>query len=120
MTDWLSTILILLPIAGALVVWLVPLPRYWVGSLATLVSLIEIGFWITARAALRLRRRRRSSSTSSTRGSASLGVSYHVGQFGFSLWLVGLTVVVRRRRAAATPGGPAASGRARTSGCCSS
>jgi len=40
MTHWLTTILIFLPVAGALVVWLVPLPRQWVGSLAALVSLV--------------------------------------------------------------------------------
>ena len=32
MTSWLTTILILLPMAGALVIWLVPMPRHWVGS----------------------------------------------------------------------------------------
>ena len=48
MTNWLSTILICLPLAGALAIWLLPLPSVWVGSLATLVSLVEVGFWITA------------------------------------------------------------------------
>ena len=56
MTEWLSTILIFLPMAAAVVVWLVPMPRLWVGSLATLVSLVEVGFWISRRRALRLRR----------------------------------------------------------------
>ena len=37
--------------------------------------------------------RRASSSSSARRGSSDLGVSYHVGVYGFSLWLVGLTVV---------------------------
>src|SRR3954465_7248363 len=93
MNDWLTTILIFLPVAGALVVALLPLPRYWVGSLASLISLVEIGFWITA-------------ATKFDFGSGGLqfaqqvswpsdrNVSYHVGQYAFSLWLVGVTTVV--------------------------
>ena len=72
--------------------WL-PLSRYWAGSLATLVSLVEVGFWILSvnrfhfgRSTLQLEQRRSWFS--------DLGVSYHVGQFGFSLWLVGLTTIV--------------------------
>ena len=38
--------------------------------------------------------RRGCSSSSRRRGSATCNVSYHVGMYGFSLWLVGLTVVV--------------------------
>jgi NADH-quinone oxidoreductase subunit M len=92
MTSWLSTILIFLPIAGALAVWLLPMPREWVASLATLVSLIEVGIWIVAverfhfgSGALQLGQRHS--------WFRDLGVSYHVGQFGFSLWLVGLTAI---------------------------
>ena len=70
MNDWLTTILIVLPIAGALVVALAPLPAYWLGSLAALISLVEVGFWITA-AASSTSARRRCSSPSSTRGSAT-------------------------------------------------
>jgi NADH-quinone oxidoreductase subunit M len=93
MNDWLTTILIFLPVAGALVVAVLPLPRYWAGSVAALVSLIEIGFWITA-------------ATEFDFGSADLqfaqqvswlsdlNVSYHVGQYAFSLWLVGVTTIV--------------------------
>jgi NADH-quinone oxidoreductase subunit M len=91
-TGWLTTILIALPVAGAVAVWLLPLPRYWVGSLATLVSLVEVGFWILAvkrfdfdRPGLQLAQQHT--------WFRDLGVSWHVGQFGFSLWLVGLTVV---------------------------
>jgi hypothetical protein len=36
MDDWLTTILIVLPLAGALLVWLVPLPGPMAGSLALL------------------------------------------------------------------------------------
>ena len=48
MDSWLTTILIVLPMAGALLVAVAPLSAYWIGSLATLISLVEIGFWITA------------------------------------------------------------------------
>jgi NADH-quinone oxidoreductase subunit M len=92
MTHWLTTILILFPIGGALVVWLAPMPRAWVASLATLVSLAEIAFWIEAlekfdfgSGALQLGQQRS--------WFRDLHSSYHVGLFGFSLWLVGLTVV---------------------------
>jgi NADH-quinone oxidoreductase subunit M len=93
MTDWLTTILIFLPVAGALVVAALPLPRYWVGSLASLISLVEVGVWIT-------------SATKFDFGSPSLqfaqqrswvsdlNISYHVGQYAFSVWLVGVTTVV--------------------------
>jgi NADH-quinone oxidoreductase subunit M len=91
--DWLTTVLIFLPVGGALLLWLVPLPRFWVGSLALLLSLVEVGFWITAvgefdfgRAGLQLEQQQSWSS--------DLDFSYHVGLYGFSLWLVGLTVVV--------------------------
>ncbi len=71
-------------------------------------ALVESGGRL-ARAAGRARRgrpldqRARRASTSTTAGSSSssrrtwfsdLGVSYHVGLYGFSLWLVGMTVVV--------------------------
>src|SRR5262249_4323521 len=92
MTSWLSTILILLPLGCALAIWLTPLPREWVGSLATLVALIEVGIWVIAverfhfgDSSLQLAQR--------PTWFRDLGVSWHVGQFGFSLWLVGLTTV---------------------------
>ena len=93
MNTWLTTILIFLPVAGALLVAVAPLPAYWLGSLAALVSLVEVGFWITSAfrfdfgsPALQFARD----------GSwfTDLNVRYHVGQYAFSLWLVGMTVVV--------------------------
>ncbi|HXV03231.1 MAG TPA: hypothetical protein VFP24_06630, partial [Gaiellaceae bacterium] len=48
MTDWLATILIVLPLAAALVVWLLPLADRAAGSLALLAALVEIGIWINA------------------------------------------------------------------------
>jgi NADH-quinone oxidoreductase subunit M len=89
----LTTALIFLPVAGAVLVWLLPLSRYATGSLALLVSLVEVGLWVTAVGDFRfddegLQLDQRASWFS------DLGVSYHVGLYGFSLWLIGLTVVV--------------------------
>jgi NADH-quinone oxidoreductase subunit M len=90
---WLTTILIVLPFGGALLVAIAPLTAYWLGSLAALISLIEVGVWITAASkfqfgdpSLQFDQR--------TSWFSDLHVSYHVGQYAFSLWLVGMTVVV--------------------------
>src|SRR5438034_10641885 len=90
---WLTTTLILIPAGGAIGVWLAPLPRRWLGPLALAVSLVEVGFWMDAvddfhfgQSGLQLEQRREWFN--------DLHVSYHVGVYGFSLWLVGLTVVV--------------------------
>jgi NADH-quinone oxidoreductase subunit M len=88
----ITTVLIWLPIAAALVVWVLPLSRYATGSLAVLVSLAEVGIWIEqaarfdfTRSGLQFEQR--------AQWIKDLHVSYHVGVYGFSLWLVGLTVV---------------------------
>ncbi|HUK44293.1 MAG TPA: NADH-quinone oxidoreductase subunit M [Gaiellaceae bacterium] len=92
MNDWLTTILIFLPMVGALLVWLLPLPRHMVGSLATLIALVEVGLWIAA-----IERFDFSSGSlqlsQQTSWFSEINSSYHVGLFAFSLWLVGLTVV---------------------------
>jgi NADH-quinone oxidoreductase subunit M len=93
MNDWLTAILIFLPVAGALVIALLPLSTYWLGSFAALLSLIEVGFWITAASRFDfgsggLQFDQRASWFS------DLQVSWHVGMFSFSLWFVGMTVVV--------------------------
>jgi NADH-quinone oxidoreductase subunit M len=93
MSNWTVTILILLPFAGALVLWALPLSKHAAGSLSLLVALVEVGFWIEAVTrfdfdSTRIQLEQRQSWFS------DLGVSYHVGLFGFSLWLVGLSVVV--------------------------
>src|SRR5207248_9414230 len=87
----LTSILIWLPIAGAILIWVLPLSRYATGSLALLFSLAEVGFWIEqaarfdfARSGLQMEER--------ATWFNDLGVSYHVGVYGFSVWLVGLTV----------------------------
>ncbi len=89
----MTTALILLPLAGALLVWLTPLPGRAAGSLAFLVALAEVGLWISTlqrfefeATGLQLEDR--------TSWLSDLSVSYHVGFYGFSLWLAGLTVVV--------------------------
>jgi NADH-quinone oxidoreductase subunit M len=88
----MTTALIFIPVAGALLVWLLPLSRYWAGAVALLVSLVEVGFWIQTLVnfdfAGGLQEEQRVSWFS------DLEVSYHVGLYGFSLWLVGLTAVV--------------------------
>ncbi len=93
MNSWTVTVLILLPFAAAFAVWLLPLPGHAAGSLSLLVALAEVGLWIQAVgrfdfSSSELQFEQRQSWFS------DLGVSYHVGVFGFSLWLVGLSVVV--------------------------
>src|SRR5581483_4454432 len=77
---------------SALVLWVVPMPREWAGGLAFVTAFAEVGLWVGGAArfdyggGLQFEARRAWFS--------DLGVSYHVGFFGFSLWLAGLTVVV--------------------------
>jgi NADH-quinone oxidoreductase subunit M len=89
--EWLSTLLVFLPVAGALLVWILPLPRFWAGSLATLVALAEVGLWITVLADFDFGGEIQYEQQATW--FSDLNVSYHVGLYGFSLWLVGLTVV---------------------------
>jgi NADH-quinone oxidoreductase subunit M len=92
MDRWLTTILIFLPIAGALACFVLPVRARAVGSLALLVALAEIGVWIQAVARFDFTRGLQFEQRASW--FSDLHVSYHVGMFGFSLWLVGLTAVV--------------------------
>jgi NADH-quinone oxidoreductase subunit M len=95
MTGWLATLLIFLPVAGALVVWLVPMPRGAAGSFALLVALIEVGFWINALTRFDFNREGATPNFDQQHTWFSdLNVSYHVGFYAFSFWLAGLTVVV--------------------------
>jgi NADH-quinone oxidoreductase subunit M len=87
-----TSLLIWLPLAGAAVIWVLPLSRYATGALAVLVALAEVGIWIEqaarfdfSRSGLQFSQRRP--------WIEDLHVSYHVGEYSFSLWLVGLTVV---------------------------
>ncbi|HKP17808.1 MAG TPA: NADH-quinone oxidoreductase subunit M [Gaiellaceae bacterium] len=91
---WITDTLILLPLGGALLIWLLPMPRVWIAPTALLLSLFEIGFWIEALVRFDFDRGGLQEASRLT-WFKDLGVSYHVGMFeGFSLWLVGLTSVV--------------------------
>ncbi|MGZ8783372.1 MAG: complex I subunit 4 family protein [Gaiellaceae bacterium] len=88
----MTTALIVLPLAAALVVWLLPLPGRAAGALALTAALAEVALWVIVLTGfdfgqgLQLQDRQSWFS--------DLGVSYHVGFFGYSLWLAGLTIVV--------------------------
>jgi NADH-quinone oxidoreductase subunit M len=91
--EWLTTILILLPIGAALIVWLLPWSTQAAGSLALLAALVEVGIWINSlnrfdfgAAGIQFEQRQT--------WFDDLGVSYHVGLSSFSLWLIGMAVVV--------------------------
>ena len=89
-----TTILILLPIVGAVGLWLVP----WAsaraaGGFALLVALAELALWVGtalnfdfAAGGLQF--------DAETVWFADLDVAYKVGLYDFSLWLVGLTAIV--------------------------
>ncbi len=89
----LTTALILLPVAGALVVATFPLPRTAAAGLAFLVALMEVGLWIVAASRFDFDDGGLQLGTS-REWVESLGISYSVGFYGFSLWLTGATVVV--------------------------
>jgi NADH-quinone oxidoreductase subunit M len=89
-----TTILILLPMVGAVGLWLTP----WrsgrtAGSFALLVALLELGFWVGTAFNFDF-------SQPGLQFDAEevwfddLGVAYKVGLFDYSLWLVGLTAIV--------------------------
>src|SRR6185436_19743416 len=88
-----TTFLILLPLGAALVVWLLPLNRVSAGSLTLLAALAEVGVWIQMLARYDFAQGGLQFSEQHPWFS-DLGVSYHVGVYGFSVWLIGLTVVV--------------------------
>jgi len=88
----MTTLLIVLPLAAALVIWVLPLNDVSAGALALLAALAEVGVWIQlvarydfAQGGLQFAQQRNWFS--------DLHVSYHVGVYGFSVWLIGLTVV---------------------------
>jgi NADH-quinone oxidoreductase subunit M len=88
-----TTLLICLPLAAALIVWVLPMNPISAGSLALLAALAEVGVWIQ----LLVRYDFTQGGLQFSEQHAwikDLGVSYHVGVYGFSIWLVGLTVVV--------------------------
>jgi NADH-quinone oxidoreductase subunit M len=88
----MTTALIFLPLAGALLVWLLPFHGRASGVLATLVALAEVVLFVVAVRQFDFAQNLQLVDRQSW--FSDLGVSYHVGFFGFSLWLAGLTVVV--------------------------
>jgi len=89
----MTTALILLPAAGALVVWLLPLRPFAVASTAFLVALAEVALWIDTLARFDFSKPGIQLEQQQSWFS-DLHVSYHVGFYGFSIWLVGMSVVV--------------------------
>src|SRR3954447_1181307 len=90
----MTTALILVPIGGALWVWLTPWKNSrGPGGLALLIALVELALWVGTLANFDFSDGTLQFETSVTWFS-DLGVSYTVGLLDFSLWLVGLTVLV--------------------------
>ena len=88
----LTTLLIVVPLAAALFLWLVPFPREYASAFAVLAALVEVALWIVG--ATRFDFSGGLQFSAHRNWFADLGVSYHVGFYGFSLWLAGLAVVV--------------------------
>src|SRR3970282_529596 len=89
----LTTALILLPVVGAFVVAVVPLPKTATAGLAFLVALMEVGLWIVAASRFDFDGGGLQLGTS-REWVESLGISYSVVFYGFSLWLTGAPGVV--------------------------
>jgi NADH-quinone oxidoreductase subunit M len=90
----LTTWLIFIPIVGGLLLWLLP----WrtarqAGGFALLVALGELAVWVAAAANFDYAAGGLQYDAENV-WFADLGVSYKVGLYDFSLWLVGLTVGV--------------------------
>ncbi|TML73982.1 MAG: NADH-quinone oxidoreductase subunit M [Actinobacteria bacterium] len=89
----MTTALIIIPLAAAVILWVLPLNRVSAGSIGLLAALAEVGIWIQvvvrfdfSKTGLQFEQHHSWFS--------DLNVSYHVGFYAFSVWLVGLTVVV--------------------------
>jgi len=89
----MSTVLILVPLVGALWVWITPWKNTrGPGGLALLIALTELALWVGTAANFNFDRGLQFETN--VVWFEDLGVSYHVGLLDFSLWLVGLTVLV--------------------------
>jgi NADH-quinone oxidoreductase subunit M len=90
----ITTLLILLPIAGAVLLWVVPwaTPRA-AGGFALLVALAELALWVGTALNFDFGATGLQNEADRT-WFADLDVAYKVGFYDYSLWLVGLTVVV--------------------------
>jgi NADH-quinone oxidoreductase subunit M len=91
---WMTDVLILLPLGGAIFIALAPLPRLAAGLVALAVSLVEIAFWGGALSAFDYNAGQPFVQLQdTTTWFGDLGISYHVGFTGFALWLVGLSTI---------------------------
>jgi NADH-quinone oxidoreductase subunit M len=89
----LTTLLIVVPLAAAVVVWILPLSSESTAGLALLAALAEVGLWVGG--ARNFDFSSQEPQYSATREWFSeLGISYSVGLYGFQYWLAGLTIVV--------------------------
>ena len=89
----LTTLLIAVPLAAALAVWVLPLSPESTGGLALMAVLAEVGLWVGGARNFDFASDAQQFSTS-REWFSELGISYAVGLYGFQYWLVGLTVVV--------------------------
>jgi NADH-quinone oxidoreductase subunit M len=91
-----TTALILVPIAGALWVWITPWPSARAaGGSALLVALAELALWIGTAANFDFSGTGRGIQFKTQQTwFADLGVSYHVGLTSVTLWLAGMTILV--------------------------
>jgi NADH-quinone oxidoreductase subunit M len=89
----LTTLLIVVPLVAALVVWVLPLSSESTAGLALLAVLAEVGLWVGGARNFDFSSQEQQYSAS-REWFSDLGISYSVGLYGFQYWLVGLTVVV--------------------------
>jgi NADH-quinone oxidoreductase subunit M len=89
----LTTALIVLPLAGALLVAALPLPKVATAGLSLLVALVEVALWATAVGRFEFDGGGLQLGTSHE-WVESLGISYSVGFYSFTIWLAGAAVVV--------------------------
>ncbi|MEZ5100529.1 MAG: NADH-quinone oxidoreductase subunit M [Thermoleophilia bacterium] len=89
----LTTVLVFLPLAAALLLWASPFrTTRQAGAFALLVAAAELVLWIVAVADFDYGIAGLQHATSAV-WFGDLGVSYKVGLYDYSLWLIGLTVV---------------------------
>jgi NADH-quinone oxidoreductase subunit M len=87
----ITTILILLPIASALAIWVFPWPSTRAaGSFALLVALAELALWVGTALNFDFGATGLQAEADVTWFS-DLDVAYQVGLYDYSLWLIGLT-----------------------------
>jgi NADH-quinone oxidoreductase subunit M len=89
----LTTLLIVVPLVAAIVVWILPLSNESTAGLALLAALAEVGLWVGGARNFDFSSQEQQYSAS-REWFSDLGISYSVGLYGFQFWLVGLTVVV--------------------------